>query len=237
MKFYDLHVNEGKSEGVSSISQFAERAVLLGYSGICVSKRFEGRAQLEKMKADAHKAGEKFGLIVLVGMSADSTKELKHLLDIRETFDVLIVEGGDLRLNRAAVETKEVDILAHPEKGRYDSGMNHVMAKLAKNNKVAIELNMNEIIDNNKKSRSRVIAHMIDNVKLAKKYKMPILICSGARSYWDMKDPLVLSSMAEQLGMNMKEAKNAISKSPESIMKRVEDRKSDGWVIPGVIKR
>jgi ribonuclease P/MRP protein subunit RPP1 len=149
-------------------------------------------------------------------------------------FDVLLVHGGDLRLNRAAVETKEVDILTHPERKRYDSGLNHVMAKLARKNKVAIEVNFNEILNNTKKTRSRAMGYMRDNVQLAKKYKMPIVVCSGAKSHWDMRDPLSLASMAEQLGMPLKDAKESVSKTPEAIVKEIKKRKGGEWVMPGV---
>jgi ribonuclease P/MRP protein subunit RPP1 len=234
MKFYDMHVHSTFSEGESSVEQFAMQAKALGYTTICFSEFYEGRAQLEKIKAGIAKAEKKSDVEILLGLEAGSTKELRRLIDMRPMFDVLLVHGGDLRLNRAAVETKEVDILTHPERKRYDSGLNHVMAKLARKNKVAIEVNFNEILNNTKKTRSRAMGYMRDNVQLAKKYKMPIVVCSGAKSHWDMRDPLSLASMAEQLGMPLKDAKESVSKTPEAIVKEIKKRKGGEWVMPGV---
>lgn len=234
MKFFDMHVHSTFSEGESTVEQFAVQARKLGYSGICFSEFYEGRARLEKLKAEIAKAQRKTGVEIFLGLEASSTKELKRLVRMRQMFDVLLVNGGDLRLNRAAVETKEVDILTRPEHGRYDSGINHIMAKLAKRNHVAIEINFNEILSSTKKTRGRVLANMGNNIALAKRYGMPIVICSGAKSHWDMRDPLSMTSMAEWLGMPLKNAKEAVSKVSESIIKELKKRKNDKWIMSGV---
>jgi len=234
MNFYDLHIHSAFSEGESTIEQLAERAKELRYSSICFSEYYEGRSQLEKLKAGIAKASKKAKIDILLGFEARDEKELRRLAEMRNMFDVLLVHGGDLKMNRAAVETREVDILTHPEHGRYDCGMNHVMAKLAKRNNVAIEINFREIVMSDKKSRSRVLANMRDNIELSRKYKMPIILCSGAISHWELKDPMCMMSMAELLGMDVKDSKAAISKIPESIVSMVKERKGKKWVMPGV---
>lgn len=234
MKAFDMHVHSAFSEGESTIEQLAQRAKELGYAGICFSEYYEGRAQLEKLKAKIAGASKKTKIEILLGFEARNTRELKRLTDMRRLYDVLLARGGDLRLNRAAVESKKVDILTHPEHGRYDCGMNHVMAKLAKKNDIAIEINFREMLTSTKKTRSRILTSMRDNIALAKKYKMPIILCSGSISHWELRDPLCMSSMAEQLGLPLKQAKEAVSKVPEKIVKRVKERKSEKWVMPGV---
>lgn len=144
MKYYDLHVHSAFSEGESTIDQLAQRAKELGYIGICFAEYYEGRDQLHKLKECVAEAVRKSGIEILLGFEARNEKELRKLADMRKMFDILLARGGDLKMNRAAVETREVDILTHPEHGRYDCGMNHVMARLAKKNNVAIELNFRE---------------------------------------------------------------------------------------------
>jgi len=146
----------------------------------------------------------------------------------------LLVGGGDLRLNREAVETPEVDILTHPEFGRLDSGLNHIMMRLAKKNNVAIEINFRNILIESKNSRSKVLAKMQNNIKLAKKFHVPVILCSGAISHHEMRDPLVMVSMAEQLGLDLKTAKESLSKIPEKILQQALERKHGNWISPGV---
>lgn len=234
MRFFDLHVHSAFSEGESTIEQLAQRAKYLGYSGICFSEYYEGRARLEKLKAEIAQVQEMVGIEIFLGFEARNTRELGQLAEIRQMFDTLLAHGGNLDMNRAAVETKEVDILTHPEHGRYDSGMNHIMAGLAKQNNVAIEINFREILTATKKTRSKILANMRDNIELAKKYKMPIILCSGAISHYELRDPLSMASMAEHLGMPLKQAKDAVSKIPEVIVKKTKERKSGKWIMPGV---
>jgi ribonuclease P/MRP protein subunit RPP1 len=234
MKFFDMHVHSAFSEGESSVMQLAVRAKELGYAGICFSEYFEGRARLEQLKAEVAKAQNAAGIEILLGFEARNTQELRRLAEMRRMFDVLLAHGGDIAMNRAAVETREVDILTHPEHGRYDPGMNHVMARLAKENGVAIELNFREILTSNKKTRSRVLENMRDNVALARKYKAPIIVCSGAVSHAELRDPLSMTSMAQLLGMTPVEAKTALSGVPQAIFEKARKRKDGKWVMPGV---
>jgi ribonuclease P/MRP protein subunit RPP1 len=146
----------------------------------------------------------------------------------------LLVQGSDTDLNRKAVQTKEVDILTHPEFNRRDSGFNHIMAKLASANNVAIEINFREILLSSKNTRSQILHNISQNVELCKKFKVPIIICSGAISHWQLKDPKILLSMSCLLGLDLDEAKKALSETPEGIMKMIKERRSTKWIIPGV---
>lgn len=237
MKTYDLHVHSVFSEGESSLEQLAEMARRLGYSGICFAEYYEGEKQLKKLKDEIAKIERKVGIEIFLGFEARTAKELKALKEKRKLFDMLLARGGELRMNRVACETKEVDILTHPEYKRNDSGLNHIMAKLAGKNNVAIEVNFREILMGSERTRSKILANMRDNVKLAKKYGVPIILCSGAINHWEMRDPLCIVSMATQLGLTLKEAKDAISKIPALIVNQSKTRKSKKWIMPGVVEK
>lgn len=234
MGYYDLHVHSAFSEGESSIEQLADMAMQLGYKGVCFSEYFEGKERLKKLKKEIAKAASNVGIDVSLGFEARTLRELAKLKNQRKLFDVLLVHGGDLRINRAACETKEVDILTHPSYGRYDCGLNHILAKLATKNNVAIELNFREILISTKKTRNVALANMREIVKLGKKYKVPVIICSGSISHWTLRDPLVLRSMGMQLGLTLKEAKEAVTKVPEAILARSKKKRGKDWIENGV---
>jgi ribonuclease P/MRP protein subunit RPP1 len=234
MQTFDLHVHSAFSGGESSLEQLASTAKLLGYRGICFAEYYEGESQLKKLKEEIERVNQKVGIEIFLGFEARSVKELKFLSKIRRRFDILLARGGDLRLNREACETPEVDILTHPEYERIDSGLDHVSVKLAAKNNVAIEVNFREILISSKATRSRILANIQQNIKLAKKFKAPIVLCSGALSHFELKDPNVMISLATQLGLELKEAKEAITKIPEKIIKQAIERRSEKWVLPGV---
>jgi ribonuclease P/MRP protein subunit RPP1 len=85
-----------------------------------------------------------------------------------------------------------------------------------------------------KASRAKVLSHIQKNLMLAKKFNAPIIICSGAISHFEMRDPYCLISMATQLGLELKEAKNAITKVPQKIIEEIRKRRDEKWIMPGV---
>jgi ribonuclease P/MRP protein subunit RPP1 len=234
MSYFDLHTHSSFSGGESTLEQLASTAKLLGYSGICFAEYYQNDSQMKELQEEVGRVKKKIGIEVFLGFEARTTREINVLRNKRREFDVLLVRGGDLKLNRAAVETPEVDILTHPSYERVDSGLNHVLVKLAAKNDVAIEINFREILVTNKRTRARVLANIEQNVQLAKKYKAPIIVCSGAISHWELKSPDVMASMACQFGLDLRQAKDALTKVPENIIKRVIERRGGDWIIPGV---
>ena len=234
MNYYDFYVHSSFSEGKSSIDEIAKRAKLLGFKGICFAEYLKNKNQLKSLKKETSEVSKKVGIEIFIGFEAKTTDELKKLTRLRREYDILLVRGSDLNLNRKAVQTKEVDILTHPEFNRKDSGFNHTMAKLAAKNNVAIEINFREILLSSKKTRSHIMHNISDNIRLCKKYKTPIVICSGSVSYWQLRDPKILMSMGCLLGLELSEAKKAISEVPERIIKMIKERQDKKWIKPGV---
>lgn len=234
MNFFDLHLHSAFSGGESSLEQLASTAKQLGYKGICLTEYFEDENQIKRLQTEIEQVKQKAGIEVFLGFEARSIKELFTLKEKRKKFDILLVRGGDLRLNREACETPEVDILTHPGYERTDSGLNHVLVTLAAKNNVAIEINFREVLISSKRTRSIVLKNMLQNVKLAKKYKAPIILCSGALSHWDICDPRCLISFGTILGLDLNEAKESLSKVPEKILKQAKERRGGDWIAPGV---
>ncbi len=234
MKTFDLHVHSAFSSGESSVEQLASTARQLGFSGICFSEYFQGMSQIKRLYEQIEKVRQKVGIEIYLGFEARIPKELSKLAGMRKKFDILLARGGNLELNRLACETPEVDILTHPEYERFDSGLNHVLVKEAARNNVAIEVNFREILITSKNSRSRVLNNISDNIKLARKYHAPIILCSGAVSHFELRDSYVLISMASQLGLELNEAKDAITKVPEKILLQIKERKDERFILPGV---
>jgi len=234
MRYYDFHVHSEFSEGESSLDEIAKRAKLLGYKGICFTSYFKDKNHINELKEKISKVSKKTKIEIYLGIEARGIDELIEVKKIRRNFDFLLVKGSDLRLNRRAVETKEVDILSFTELKRKDSGLNHIMARLAAENDVAIGINFRDILLSSKNTRAFIMHKIQENVKLCKKFKVSMIICSGAISHWQLKDPTVLISMGCLLGLEFNEAKEALSKIPEEMIKMIKERKDKKWIMPGV---
>jgi len=216
------------------MEEMARRAKLLGYKGICITNYPTSKNNFNDLKKEVSELSEKLKFKIFLGFEAKTSDQLKKLADMRREYDVLLVKGSDLELNRKAVETKEVDILVHPELKRRDSGLNDIMIKLAKKNNVAIEINFREILQSSKNTRSLIMRNIAQNVRICKKYKTSVIICSGAVSHWQLKDPKILIAMGHLLGLELEQSKKSLSEIPENIINMIKERQDKKWIRPGV---
>lgn len=174
------------------------------------------------------------GSINTVFLEADNWGELKRKIrENREEADILAFRGGDEELNRKACESSKLDILLHPERDRKDSGLNHVMVEAAAENSVAIGLDFTQLKDSGKK-RMHILAHWRKNLKLCEKYNTSYLITTGAEKKHQQRGPRELKALIDSIGYS---GRKAVSETPEEILERVEQSKSEENIRPGVEKK
>ncbi|MFQ5531651.1 MAG: hypothetical protein ACE5ES_03495 [Candidatus Nanoarchaeia archaeon] len=83
-------------------------------------------------------------------------------------------------LNRKIIEKSPPNILLLNQSNRKDfqkqrnSGLNQVLAKIAKKNNIVIGIDLNEIINSKGKSKSDILARIRQNINLCKKNKLNI---------------------------------------------------------------
>ncbi len=155
-----------------------------------------------------------------------NSEDLKRQIrSSRKKTNILMAVGGDLKINRAACENIQLDILSRPYYKRRDCGINHVLAKEAANNDVAIELNICDILRARSPIRSKIMAHFQEIVKLQKKFKFPLIIGSGAVSIYDLRRPKDLNALSQCFGLSKNEVNLAISNNPKNIVDFNNQRK------------
>ncbi len=165
-----------------------------------------------------------------VFLEADEWGELKKKIGReREKADVLVFKGGNAELNRKAAEDSRLDIILHPEKDRKDSGIDHVIAEKAAENRVAIGFDFQQLRKSGK-TRSHILKHWSKNLMLCEKYDVPYIITSGARERFDLRAPRDLASIIDSLGYD---GKKAVADYPQKILKRSEKVDEEGFVRPG----
>lgn len=174
-------------------------------------------------------------LIILSGVeiNAKNPDDLKKKIQkFRRKTDVLIVNGGNIKINRAASEDQRVDILANPFKNRRDSGVNHIIAKKAAENSVAVEIGVNQIIKTRSSVRSKIISNFRQIIKLKRKFNFPVITTNNAHSIYDFRSPEDIITLLKSIGMTKQEADDSLSRHPLNILKRNEN--INNLVIKGV---
>ena len=90
----------------------------------------------------------------------------------------IIFSGDNDELNRKILEKEPIDILLLKQTERKDfskqrnSGLNQVLAKLAKKSNIAIGIDLEELTNSKKKDKPKIIAGIKQNIKLCNKNKV-----------------------------------------------------------------
>ena len=115
----------------------------------------------------------------------------------------IIFTSDDDELNRKVLEKLEINILLLKQSKRKDfqkqrnSGLNHVLAKIAKKKNIIIGINLDEIINFERKNKSEILARIKQNIKLCNKNKLKMKFISEK----DKKEIYDLKSLGLILGM------------------------------------
>lgn len=125
--------------------------------------------------------------------------------------------GGDDAFNRRAIESLRIGYLVSPERGakfdnlkQRDSGLNHVVCKMAFEKGIKIVVDMGEISGLKGKEKAIRIAKVMQNVKVARKVGCRVLIASFARDKGSVFDELGRKSFGVSLGMSSSEVRDCI---------------------------
>ncbi len=234
-KYYDLHINPEDLETVN----IAER---LGWGGICVVKDFDTNLREFSERIKLLKEKSKVELFIGAEIKTEIPQEIpKKARTALEYVDIILVSGGVEGVNRAVSECWEIDILCHPERtGEKDqmdyknSGIDHVTAKFMSERFIAIEINFSEVLNSSGVLRSRILGRMRQNLVLAKKYNVPVVITSGARDVWGLRAPRELIAFGISLGMKEDYANACVEKIPGLIIKKAKDRKDPNVIMEGL---
>jgi len=234
-KYVDMHVHTRHSIGAESVEEIVRFAKDLELDTVCLMVHAKTREDLKKLRDDVSGANPDINILIGAEVVADNVQVLRNAIaSLRPEADIIAVHGGILKINRAAVEDPRVDLLTHPERNRKDPGMDHVMARLAADNKVAIELNFRSFLHSYRKIRSHILTHMRTNVGLCRKYGAPVVISSGAETIWDLRSGRELSSIGHLCGMTVREAIEAVSDVPLALIEHAKQVKDKKFVMPGV---
>ncbi len=225
-KFYDCNVHSFP-ERTSSLSEIADFAKHLGYSGIVITVHSNDK----RADIDLDYEDDELNIYRGIEIVTDSPSKLHGLVGkYRSKVDLISVHGGSEKINRAAVENPNIDYLAHPITPK-DSGLNHVLAKAASTNNVAIDFNLDLIIKGRGGKRVHSLLHFKNNLKLARKFNVPSILTSNSFSIYDMRAPLEMIALSKLFGMTRDEAMNALSNTPLRIL---EQKNKSNFICEGV---
>lgn len=133
---------------------------------------------------------------------------------IRENSEKQIIfSSNDDDLNRQVLEKEKISVLLlnlsdrKDKMKQRDSGFNHVLAKEAKKKNVIIGINLDELAFQEKKSKSKIIGRLIQNIELCNKNKLNMKFISSSgkneRNIYDLKSLGLVLGMPTWMTKNL----------------------------------
>lgn len=172
-------------------------------------------------------------LIRSLEINPESVERMNNTVTrFRPKVNFIIINGGKENINRAAVEDKRIDLLYNHVKPN-QRGINHVLAKKAKENSVAIGFNLKKILKRRGYIRSRLINHFIKNREITKKQGTPRVISLFSDNKYQVKGKRELNNLAKLIGFD----ENDLMHSNEYLEEQIGFNKkfdSDTFFEPGV---
>lgn len=227
MIYYDL--NMGGSEFKKDLSLINE-AYRLGWNHINLLYSIDDYENSLKYRADLVKEVSVFNNFNIgfgLKLKVNKPNEIrKYIGKYRDEVDFISVIGGKNNINRSALENYQVDVLSKPYFKRSDCGINHVLAKEAVKNNVAVELCFKDVLSNFLSYRAKLISNFRDIINLQRKYKFPLIVTSGAEDIFDVRAPKDISSFFKVIGLNDDELDDVFYKYPKSLIDFSRDRKN-----------
>ncbi len=212
---YETHV---RPESSRSLEQMAIIAKRYGYAGMIVTTDACKPERTEAIPPD-------FLLYHSAELNARSASQVRKKAQLLHgKTDCIILRGGSETVNRAGVETRLIDILSS------SGNINHILAKLASTNNVAIEFDLGAIIHTEGSERCEVLSVYRNNLKLVRKYKVLFVITTTPVSCYDFRAPREVAALAMLFGMKREEAVYAMSIVPRQII----EQRSPNFITAGV---
>ena len=232
MKFYDLNLRGQNYENdlalVKEANKFGWDYLNLNYSHDNFEKALEYKDYLidelsnidfnqtyRNKKTNFEHAELSMGINIL---NADSNEIRKIINRYRNKSNYISCLGGDLKINRSVCENRRIDVLSRPYYKRKDSGMNHVLAKEAQRNNVAIELCFRDILNNRLKYRARVISSFKEIMMFHRKFKFPLILTTDSKSIYHVRSTRDIAAFFKSIGFSDEEIYNGFYYYPKKIV-------------------
>lgn len=185
--------------GDSSVRRLALEAAALGFDSLVVIDT--------PVNATYGEVEVRAGLFIRNAGMKDVIAQVKR---VKDPGTVVSVKAGDAGFNRAAVTLRGVHIIRGihaADKNAFD----HVTAKMAAENRVAIDIDLSVLIAGRGIARQRAIQRYRDVLVLRNRFEFPLTFSTYARSVLELRAVREISGLASLLGMDLSDVEQALA--------------------------
>ncbi len=186
--------------------------------------------RLQKICNDA-----KIDLVTRVDFCSRTPSELlKDLRRLRRKFEIVAITCTSKLVARQAARDRRVDLLSFLATDLRKRFFDDAEAELASKALSCLEIEMAPLLSLKGFSRIRLLSRLRNELEIAKRFKVPVTISSGATNELFLRDPHDYAALATLFNMSLPSALQALSESPISIVERNREKLSPGYIAPGI---
>lgn len=233
MKYADLHLSP-RLEDSERIAAIIRRASQLTYGLIAISlPQNVSRKEVRGLRAVCE--ANKMDFVSRVDLSPRTPRELTvSLRRLRRRFEVIAVMCKSKQIARQAGKDRRVDLLNFPFYDPRKRFFDKAEAELASNALASLEIDINLLIVLRGTARVRLLSKLRREVEIAERLHVPIIISSGVSDELLMRRPREMAALASLFDLNRDAAVAAVSKNPETIVRRNREKLKPAFVAPGI---
>ncbi|MFH1054994.1 MAG: RNase P subunit p30 family protein [Candidatus Altiarchaeota archaeon] len=206
----------------------------LGWNDFCAVNEYRNHSDFRKFAEEAEKHDTLAGALI----TSEPTKNARTALDFA---DLTIVDGRTEDVCREASECYDVDLIVNPEANeerdlirQRSSGLDDIMAAFMAERGIGYLVNIGNILHATGVRRAQTVGRVAQNLRLAKRYGVNVVLSCGARNSFDVRTPQDIILFAANLGLSEGEARNAVTKNPQHYVDRAADRNNPDVLMSGL---
>jgi ribonuclease P/MRP protein subunit RPP1 len=222
-KFIDLHLRPVSKLEKDSMIILAQK---LGFSSIALST----------FKTPSLKNQNLIEIISRVDLCPKNQRDLiSSLKKVRRHYEIVCVECYTKSVARQAARDNRVDILNFPISlsSRLKVGFDRQEASLASRSNCTYEINISDIITQTSFTLSKFISLLRSEVDHAWRNDVPILVSSGAKTLWQLRDPRALTAFMSLIDTEIPNME-LISQTPIKLIETNREKLGPDFLFPGM---
>jgi len=216
-------------DGDSTAARFAATAARYGFDGVVVRNHSDSTPDYDRERVAAEYDVDVVDAIEIRAENPDVASG--HVGNYRPKHTVLALHGGTDALNRFAVESDRVDVLAHPMAGRGD--FNHVLAKAAAEHGTRVEFDLSRVLRDDGGPRVQALQDLRKLREIVTQYDAPYVVSANPTSHLQLRAPRELVAVGEAIGFSDEQIRRGLAEWAE-LAERNRERMSDEFIAPGV---
>ncbi|WP_135852847.1 RNase P subunit p30 family protein [Halorussus salinus] len=219
-------------DGDSTAARFAATAARYGFDGVVVRNHSDSTLDWDETDPERIAAEYDVDVVDAIEIRAENPDVASgHVGNYRPKYTVLALHGGTNALNRFAVESDRVDVLAHPMRGRGD--FNHVLAKAAAEHGTRVEFDLSRVLRDDGGPRVQALQDLRKLREIVTQYDAPYVVSANPTSHLQLRTPRELVAVGEAIGFSEEQIRRGLAEWAE-VAKRNRERTSDEFIAPGV---